>query len=98
MRLRLEGGTRQSRSQAQGSSAIDRRCKEGSLEESLHRGYQKRALRLENGQLRARLYVNARRGKRIQVELKLWRYRFDVARRLHHSLAFPRKDQGGLRQ
>ena len=56
------------------------------------------ALRLKNRQLRAGLHTDAHGGHGIRLESQLRRHRAHVARRLHHPVAFPRQDQGSLRQ
>ena len=66
-------------------------------EKGVHCGYQERPVRLENRQLRPGLHAHARGGQGIRMEPQLRRHRPDVARRLHHPLAFPGQDQGGLR-
>ena len=65
---------------------------------AVHRRHPRRALRLEDRQLRAGLHAHARGGRRIQLEPQLRRHRADVARRLHHPQRVPRQDQGSLRQ
>ena len=49
-------------------------------------------------QHRAGLSVDARRCRGIWLESQLRRHCPDVARRLHHSLGLPRKDQGSVRR
>ena len=65
--------------------------------DAVHRGCAAGALLLQDDLLRAGLHAAARSGQGRRMESELRRHRADVARRLHHSQPFPRKDQGSVR-
>src|SRR5262249_49957829 len=66
--------------------------------QEIYRGDPARSVRVKNYLLRARVYVDAGGGQRVQVELELRRHRADVARRLRYLEGGPRQNQRGLRQ
>ena len=99
LRLGVERRAREGREEIERSApGAHEHRRESRKEKGVHRRHHERALRLENRQLRAGLHAHARGGEGIRMESQLRRHRADVARRLHHPLAFPRQDQGSLRQ